>query len=226
MNQEIEFTDLYDKLLSSSVVLTEEEKLMVESVEFNEFKEQMQSVLGLNRKEHLVRKKEYLKSLDKVQPSIITSKYFLGVCIGVIVVLAGLLISKFFKKDLYGSYFENYAMVELSRSSDQSHNTSSGFILYSQENYAEAISALVGKSDNSSLFYLAISHMQIGNHEKALDVLIELESRNNLQYPINYYKGLCLLKLQRNEEARLSFLAVGSRFDYYHKKALRVLREL
>ena len=218
---EKKYYSILEKLKQDPSSLNDEELNVTSTEEFKHFKSEIESVSEIIRKNHLSDKKEFLKSLEP-EPN----KFGVWKLVGVLVILSLLVGTYFFmKKDsFYDNYYESYPMVELKRSSDsENENLIKGYQLYAQNDFHGAHEILKEFNNPSAKFYDAITQMELSEFESALIRLESLDENGSDSFPIYFYKGLCLIQLNRNEEAKLAFENLSDDFKYFKKQADEML---
>jgi len=225
MEMESKYIELFDKKCMSSMHLSDDELQLSRTEAYLNFEKSMLQNVDNIRKEHLLDKKQFLKSLEPGQNNKKTSPILLW---GSLLIFAALAFFYFMnaQKDLYTEYFESYPMVELTRSSKLDVSRQEGFEYYSNSDFDNAIKSLNGLNDAASIFYSSISNMNLGDYSEALKMLEELETLKTDSFPIYYYKGLCLLRLNRKEDAVKAFSMEKTEFEYYKNLSENILKSI
>lgn len=136
---------------------------------------------------------------------------------------------------LFSKYYEPFdavSPVTRSISEDTRLNAASAIGFYKAADYlaAEAeLSAAIKNdpSDMESRFYLGLAEVEIGNFEKAINILAEVSARPG-QYAkeAKWYLGLSYLRTGQNEKATDCFSFLASHKGYYSKSSEKILRRL
>ncbi len=226
MNLDSQLLEIYDKLQKSSELLTEEESIVAASEPYLMFEKEM---LLLNQKiriNHLREKKEYLQNFENGKSELNSSVPKFLFYFFLLTILFAISYQYFFKVDTYDKYYESYPMTALNRSSSEESMQELGFLAYDQKNFNSAIKNLEELNDPYSIFYKGLSNMELQNFEMALKSFDELKKYRALDFPINYYRGLCLLKLESKEEAMEAFKKVSPVYKYYKNLSEAILVEI
>lgn len=226
MNLDSQLLEIFDKFQISSELLTKEELIVSESEPYLMFEKEM---LILNQKiriNHLKEKKQFLQSIEEQNNRINISIPKFLFFIVLLSILFAISYQYLLKVDTYNKYYESYPMTALKRSSSLETAQQLGFLAYDQKEFKSAIEVLEKFNDSYSIFYTGLSNMELQNFELALKSFNELESHEMLEFPVNYYRGLCLLKLERRKEALEAFEKVSSRYKYYKNLSKTILVEI
>ena len=169
----------------------------------------------------------------------LSPRWSIGIAASVLLVIASTLVfyrisTKDNSEQLYLAYFAIYPnIIDPMQRNDISVGLmeSTGFQQYDLGNYEEAIKqfnvSLNQGDDEYALFYLAISYMQVGQHNQAIESLEQyLQHYSTLNSQAQWYLSLSYVKSNELEKAKiqLSKLAAGS--SSYSEKAKKLLNQL
>jgi TolA-binding protein len=136
---------------------------------------------------------------------------------------------------LYARNFEAPAAISPVIRGDNS-NVSASYLRaiedYNNANYQAAAAGFSlaiqhDNTDNSSLYYMGITQMELGNYDQAITILENVISRQG-EYlkEATWYLGLAYLKTGSTEEASVCFKTLAGSPGYYHDRAGKLLRRL
>lgn len=161
----------------------------------------------------------------------------LAIAIGLILFF-GLLSNYFIQlgntsETLYATYFEPYpnALVPVTRSNDNLDPLVSAFYAYEIQEYELAIQKFDGILKNSPaqkteiLFYKAMSFLNLGNEQKAIEILRSIKHEKTRFAPqIYWYGALIHVKLNENDKALKALQYMDSQQMTFKAKERNVLK--
>jgi len=132
---------------------------------------------------------------------------------------------------LFEKYYSSENAVFTTRSGENPENSdlTVGLQKFQKQNYNEAINLLKKNRDNVvSQYYLGISYIetkQFTEAKAAFHYILEQES-NLFTEQAQWYKGLCLLKLDQLEDAKQLFTDIINSNSIYNNNASEILKKL
>ena len=129
-------------------------------------------------------------------------------------------------QELYTAYYQAYPNTEDPITRGEAGELS-GFQLYEQERYEEAIEKLEQRNNETDAFYIAQSYLALGQEEQALEIFSKL-SRKDFEYTdaSRWYLALLLLKQDKTDEAIVQLKKLAEQPNTYQNKAIELLEEL
>jgi TolA-binding protein len=136
---------------------------------------------------------------------------------------------------IYARNFETPAAISPVTRGDNS-NVSASYLRaienYNNMNYQAAAAGFSlaiqqDNTDNSSLYYMGITQMELGNYNQAVTIFENIVSRQG-EYlkEATWYLGLAYLKTGNTEKASGCFKTLAGSPGYYHDRAEKILRRL
>jgi len=106
-----------------------------------------------------------------------------------------------------------------------------GIVEFVNGNYAVAIEVFNNIPDTSDFYpsvclLKGISYMEIEDFNNAVNEFEEIKGDKILHDTVNWYLGLCYLKLEKFDQAKLLFTDIARNESYYSKSARTVLKRL
>jgi TolA-binding protein len=136
---------------------------------------------------------------------------------------------------IFSKYYEPFdAVSPVTRSISENTRkiTASAIEFYKASDYLAAEAELKAAikndpSDMESRFYLGLAEVEIGNYDKAINILTEV-SANPGQYSkeAKWYLGLSYLRTGENKKAADCFTYLADHKGYYSKRSEKILRRL
>jgi hypothetical protein len=134
--------------------------------------------------------------------------------------------------DLFTKYYEPYVkseeVFEITRSSD---NFYYAVKVFEAGDYARAVLLFMQLSDSSELkvyatFYAGLNFIQMGKWEDAVTKLQEVvtSGETKINNVARWYLGLCFLRIDDSESARLQFEKLASEKNEFTIRSKRILR--
>lgn len=220
------YLELFDKIHVLNEKLDSQERKTALTDRYLLYEKDMLITRERLRKAHLKAKKEYLNNLDSNQTTNNPKTKLVGFSLLSItlVVLAWLILGKKDTVSRFDMYYEEYPMVELTRSA--SDNTAQILNYYNSGQYALFIDSSKDLELEHKSFYRALSFMKVGKYDDALSELDKLTTLDENKLPINYYKALAELESRQLSKAKESLARVKPKFKYYKQRADLLLSEL
>ena len=140
--------------------------------------------------------------------------------------------NKFTNSNLFTKYYKPYVkseeVFEITRSSD---NFYYAVKVFEAGDYARAVLLFMQLSDSSELkvyatFYSGLNYIQMGKWEDAVTKLQEVLASGETQINdvARWYLGLCFLRIDDSESARLQFEKLASEKNEFTARSKRILR--
>jgi tetratricopeptide (TPR) repeat protein len=104
-----------------------------------------------------------------------------------------------------------------------------GLLLFENDQYMESIDYFDQLPTSiTAIYYSGVAHMEIGEYEVAKFKFDQVISNyvNVFYDQANWYKGLCLLKQDQSEEAKMIFNAIAKSDSYYKNQAKELMNKL
>ncbi|MGB3466954.1 MAG: hypothetical protein WBA74_16865 [Cyclobacteriaceae bacterium] len=133
-------------------------------------------------------------------------------------------------EDLFAEYYQEYPNL-VSLRNNEANSFTEGMKYYTAGQYEKAIPLLesetsASQSENERKFYLSISYLSVGQADKAIDYLQELDTtQNRFQQQVNWYLGLALL-YSGNKISALSQLQKIKIGEYQYDKSRDLINKL
>lgn len=108
-------------------------------------------------------------------------------------------------------------------------NLEKGLLLFESEKFRESIQFFEQMPNSiTALYYSGVAHMEIGEYDVAIFKFDQvINNYMNVFYDQSqWYKGLCLLKKGKTNEARTLFVKIGKSESYYNKQARELSAKL
>lgn len=133
--------------------------------------------------------------------------------------------------ELFEQYY-NTDEVYLNTRSGSVHSNSvleQGLVLFESNKFEESIDYFEQLPTSvTALYYSGVAHMEIGEYEVAefkFDQVIS-DYLNVFYDQAQWYKGLCLVKLDKEQEAKTIFTMISQSNSYYKDQAIELAKQM
>ena len=192
------------------------------------------NIMQFRYKLNMIHEQQIKSSSGKVRNLFERKWHLAAASITILILVGSLLISNIGNsgpEQLFNQYYTTENAVFTTRSSNDDNNIElkEGLQQFQLNNYSEAITWLKKSPDNIvSEYYLGISYIETKQYSQAKEAfhkIIEQES-NLFTEQAQWYKGLCLLKLNEISEATLLFTSIKNSSSLYNDDAGEILKKL
>ena len=134
-------------------------------------------------------------------------------------------------EDLFNNYYHAETSIMITRSSniDIDNDVRTALQFYSNAEYQKAISLFENNNDNIiSKFYLGLSFIETNEFTKAEESFQAVLNHNDNLFieQATWYKALCLLKLEENDEAMQLFTNIENSNSLFKDQASEILKSM
>ncbi len=192
------------------------------------------NIMQFRYKLNMIHDQQIGSSRGKVRQLIDHKWYLAAASVTILALIGSLLINNMSNpgpEQLFDRYYTTENAVFTTRSSNENDNIElkEGLQQFQLNNYKEAINWLKKSPKNIvSEYYLGISYIETDQYTQAKDAFHRIiEQENNLfTEQAQWYKGLCLLKLNEIDEATLLFTSIKNSSSLYNDDASEILKKL
>jgi len=191
-------------------------------------------IMELRYKLSMIHRQETSHSTGTVRQLFEKRWHLVAASITILVIIGSILLNNINNQgpdQLFEKYYSSENAVFTTRSGENTENSdlTIGLQKFQKQNYNEAINLLKKNHDNVvSEYYLGISYIETKQFTEAKAAFhYILEQENNLfTEQAQWYKGLCLLKLDELNEAKQLFTSIMNSNSIYNNNATEILKKL
>ena len=135
------------------------------------------------------------------------------------------------KGELFNQYFEAETSIMVTRSTNVDIDTDvkTALQFYTNAEYQKAITIFENNQNNIiSKFYLGLSYIETNDFVKAKESFQAVLDHNDNLFieQSEWYKALCLLKLNKNKEAAILFAEIENSNSLFRDQANKILKSI
>ena len=135
------------------------------------------------------------------------------------------------KGELFNQYFEAETSIMVTRSTNVDIDTDvkTALQFYTNAEYQKAITIFENNQNNIiSKFYLGLSYIETNDFVKAKESFQAVLDHNDNLFieQSEWYKALCLLKLNKNKEAAILFAEIENSNSLFRDQASKILKSI
>jgi len=134
-------------------------------------------------------------------------------------------------EELFYQYYSTDNVYLNTRSGDitPAENLEKGLLLFESEKFKESIEFFEQMPNSiTAVYYSGVAHMELGEYEVAIYKFDQvIQNYVNVFFDQSqWYKGLCLLKMEKNADAKAVFYKISHSNSFYNKQAMEVSSKL
>ncbi|NRB47583.1 MAG: tetratricopeptide repeat protein [Saprospiraceae bacterium] len=223
-------TQAFEQALSENPELQKKMKIQQELVSYIDLMGDQEVLANIRKAEDTYRSRKAgtIKKMSWLRPALIAASLALLLFVG-----WWFLMPSSEPDVLYASFYQPYELSFSSRDGGNAETLLAANAAYNAQDYAQALQAFerlpVDLQTSKVKLAMGISHMELSSFGSALslfDQIIELQDPLFLDQAL-WYKGLCLLKQERLDEASTVFQeVVNNANSIFNQEASRLLKRL